>query len=87
MLFARRKVVVFSRGLESSSSDEAPDGYTFTDLTAHDFRNCALAGERGRLPRFDQRLSTGYRCAGFRDAEGRVVKAFVRWRQLDIRGP
>ena len=35
------------------------DGYTFTDLTAHDFRNCALAGERGRLPRFEQRLSNG----------------------------
>jgi len=73
LLFARRRVVVFSRELDSSSEDKPPDGYTFTDLTARDFRNCALAAERGRLPRFDERLSNGYRSVGFRDAEGRVV--------------
>jgi hypothetical protein len=64
---------VFSRGLDPSSRDKGPEGYTFTDLTARDFRECALAAERGRLPRFEERLSNGYRCAGFRDVEGRVV--------------
>ena len=73
LLFARRRVVVFSRELDPSREDKPPDGYTFTDLTARDFRNCALAAERGRLPRFDERLSNGYRSVGFRDAEGRVV--------------
>lgn len=73
LLFAQRRVVVFSRGLEPSTGEHAPDGYAFTDLTARDFLSCALAAERGRLPRFEQRLSDGYRCAGFRDAAGRVV--------------
>ncbi len=65
--------MVFSRRFDPSHKDQAPDGYTFIELTSGDFRNCALAGERGRRPRFEQRLSEGYRCAGFRDAEGRVV--------------
>jgi hypothetical protein len=73
LLFAQRQVVVFSRGLDPSTGEQAPDGYTFTDLTARDFLRCALAAERGRLARFEQRLSDGYRCAGFRDAEGSVV--------------
>ena len=74
MLFGRRKVVVFSRALDpSDTKDDAPAGYTFSELTPRDFRNCALASERGRLARFERRLADGYRTAGFRDAEGRVV--------------
>lgn len=73
VFFGQRKVVVFSCALDPSAGDQAPDGYTFTDLTARDFLNCPLAAERGRLPRFEERLSNGYRCAGFRDAEGFVV--------------
>ena len=73
LLFGRRKAMVFSRRFDPSHKDQAPDGYTFIELTSGDFRNCALAGERGRRPRFEQRLSEGYRCAGFRDAEGRIV--------------
>ena len=73
MFFGRRKAVVFSRALDPSDKDDAPAGYTFTELTPRDFRNCALASERGRLARFERRLADGYRSAGFRDVEGRVV--------------
>lgn len=84
-LFARRNAMVYSRTLDPAQTDHAPAGYTFVDLMARDFRNCELARHRGRLPRFEQRLMDGYRCAGFRDADGHVVSYI--WIALGDSGP